>query len=142
MFSGWTAGDFGTGGLANFFDWGIVFGDDKFAGVHVPSRFARIITEARVGSGLGGGVPSSKSWKRKKKMFRNHKYINIKYKIFSLENSKVKLFIFNFFQQNYLNDLNKNISFLEYRLLGRRMKVVKTDSEKTFLVVVVVFSQT
>lgn len=33
----------------------------RLAGLHVPSRFARIITEARGGSGLAGGVPPTRS---------------------------------------------------------------------------------
>jgi len=34
---------------------------ERLAGLQVPSGLARIITETRAGSGLGGGVPSSNS---------------------------------------------------------------------------------
>ena len=42
----------------------------RLAGLQVPSRLARIITETRAGSGLGGGVPSSNSWNNKKLCIR------------------------------------------------------------------------
>lgn len=46
--------------------WLLVAGHPaRLAGLQVPSRLARIITETRAGSGLGGGVPSSNSWNKK-----------------------------------------------------------------------------
>lgn len=65
-FSWCTGGTFGLGGRsADDFSVSEIRGllhGDKLAGLQVPSRFARIITEAREGSGLGGGVPSSSNF--------------------------------------------------------------------------------